>query len=84
MMYDIYTYNSLIIVKWNELNNFYNSSGLVCYRCYHPAIPASKIKPRLNTANHPVNVDLQTVQLLERLSLVDFANVDGLQRLEVW
>eukprot|EP00088_Acartia_fossae_P027997 TRINITY_DN2877_c0_g1_i3.p1 TRINITY_DN2877_c0_g1~~TRINITY_DN2877_c0_g1_i3.p1 ORF type:complete len:148 (-),score=27.67 TRINITY_DN2877_c0_g1_i3:315-758(-) len=49
---------------------------------YHPAIPAQRAKARINSADTPVTVDLSTIQLLERLSLVDFANVEGLKRLE--
>ena len=41
------------------------------------------MKPRIETATNQVKIDLETIQLLERLSLVDFANVNGLQRLEV-
>ncbi len=63
--------------------NFVLFSGINLYRCYHSAIPTELLKPRLETATKEVKIDLETIQLLERLSLVDFANIYGLQRLEV-
>ena len=62
---------------------FFLFLGINLYRWYHSAIPTELVKPRIETATNQVKIDLETIQLLERLSLVDFANVNGLQRLEV-
>ena len=52
-------------------------------RCFHCAIPTELVSasPSKDFVSK-TRVDLETIQRLERLSLVDFANLEGIRRLE--
>lgn len=52
------------------------------YRHFSSAIPVKPIAIQSAPNTSPVRIDPETIQHLERLSLVDFANREGVKRLE--
>ena len=51
---------------------------------HHPAIPTAPVASKYKKVEAPerTNIDSATIEHLERISLVDFANVRGIERLE--
>lgn len=61
--------------------NFIVSSNRNLFR-YSSAVPKQPIVPERNTGTPRRKIDAKTIEHLERLSLVDFANREGIRRLE--
>ena len=59
--------------------SFRNSSN---YQNLHPAIPQTVVTKIQNIEKKNIVIDAATIEHLERISLVDFANVRGIERLE--
>lgn len=60
-------------------------ASLATDSCLHPAIPRAVTKSNyklLEKSNKKKVIDPATIEHLERISLVDFANVEGIKRLE--
>ena len=74
----------------NTINNILNSSKYVLQsqvrkKSFHPAIPSVKVNSKFSkkvTDSKESIIDSTTIEHLERISLVDFANVRGIERLE--
>ena len=49
---------------------------------FHPSIPSSPISSKFAISEKKTVIDQDTIEHLERISLVDFANVRGIERLE--
>merc|ERR1712098_538677 len=48
----------------------------------HPSIPSSPVSSKFAASEKKTVIDQETIEHLERISLVDFANVRGIERLE--
>ena len=48
----------------------------------HPSIPSSPVSSKFAKSEKKTVIDQDTIEHLERISLVDFANVRGIERLE--
>ncbi|GLH02938.1 Glutamyl-tRNA(Gln) amidotransferase subunit C, mitochondrial, partial [Gryllus bimaculatus] len=53
-------------------------------RCFSSKVPQKPVTPSIYTSKLPprTNIDQRTIEQLERISLVDFANERGIERLE--
>ena len=49
---------------------------------FHPSIPSSPISSKFAISEKKTVIDQDTIEHLERISLVDFANIRGIERLE--
>ena len=49
---------------------------------FHPSIPPSPVSSKFSASEKKTVIDQETIEHLERISLVDFANVRGIERLE--
>merc|ERR1712243_150898 len=87
--------HTISAIMWNKLgvntvNNILNSSKYVLQsqvrkKSFHPAIPSVKVNAKFSkkvTDTKESIIDSTTIEHLEGISLVDFANVRGIERLE--
>ena len=52
------------------------------HKYLHSAVPTEPIQLKTSPNNHKVEINQETIKHLERLSLVDFANKEGILRLQ--